>query len=354
MRARELFRRGLGAGPAGRRALVHRPVRAPARLSTARARGWPGAARSRWGASHGMETPHVAHLRGRGAQGQGVPAARRRGRPRRARRAPAARDEPARLRRPPRLDPRHGHPPRERRRRDEAGRRRRGPGRHGVPAVPVPPPPGHEPGVAALPAPDPRPASTRPRRTRRRAAAHGTAPARAPSHHARTPPATPTAPQPVHPAFWPRAELVARVRGGRPTLPGPPRHRAGRLRAAVVVVRRVQPRGNRAAQLVRTRSTRSAGPRRRDGQTRHAASRTPGPRPQSAWPTSTGSLTSVTPNASRHPVAHLTRQGRHVGCRRAAPVGHGQGVLGRQRRRARAARSPWGTRPARSARRRWS
>jgi hypothetical protein len=74
-------------------------------------------------------------------------------------------------------------------------------------------PPDHEPGVAAQPRPDPAPdydTGPPPGATSSRSQPAGpTTPDR---QH--LPAADPPAPQPVHPAFWPRAELIARVRGG--------------------------------------------------------------------------------------------------------------------------------------------
>ena len=71
-------------------------------------------------------------------------------------------------------------------------------------------PPSHEPGVAALPAPD----SPDPPDSPAEPSA-STAPTPGPGNEAAaSPDDPPSAPQPVHPAFWPRAELVARVRGG--------------------------------------------------------------------------------------------------------------------------------------------
>ena len=79
-------------------------------------------------------------------------------------------------------------------------------------------PPHHEPGAVAQarpdPAPhgatsalpDPPPPSIQPRRA--------TTPGDAPD-----PRSDPPGPLPVHPAFWPRAELIARVRGGRRRFP---------------------------------------------------------------------------------------------------------------------------------------
>ena len=81
-------------------------------------------------------------------------------------------------------------------------------------------PPAAEPGAAALPAPD-SPDPTDP-------ISHPSAPDGATAPHDRTnerqtpPGATPDTaptPQPVHPAYWPRAELIARVRGGRRRFP---------------------------------------------------------------------------------------------------------------------------------------
>ena len=78
-------------------------------------------------------------------------------------------------------------------------------------------PPHHEPGVAAQPRPDPAPdgATSAPPGASPSPLQGGVAtPARDPD-----PPAGPPTPQPVHPAFWPRAELIARVRGGRRRFP---------------------------------------------------------------------------------------------------------------------------------------
>jgi hypothetical protein len=77
-------------------------------------------------------------------------------------------------------------------------------------------PPGHEPGVAVLPAPDsphspdPPAADAEPPASTAPAPGPGDEPGASPG----SPDDSPTVPQPVHPAFWPRAELVARVRGG--------------------------------------------------------------------------------------------------------------------------------------------
>ena len=51
----------------------------------------------------------------------------------------------------------------------------------------------------------------------------------------------------------------------------------------------------------------------------------------SVSPTSTGSLTSVTPNRCVHAVAHLAREREQLGCAGAAAVGQRERVLGRER-----------------------
>ena len=73
-------------------------------------------------------------------------------------------------------------------------------------------PPGQEPGVAALPAPQPPDDGSAPRTP----IESPSDPEHGPTGSTASPGALPhpTPPQPVHPAFWPRAELVARVRGG--------------------------------------------------------------------------------------------------------------------------------------------
>ena len=69
-------------------------------------------------------------------------------------------------------------------------------------------PPSHEPGAAALPGTG---LTGLPCRAIR---VHRTSPRPGQRGPAPSPDDPPPAPQPVHPAFWPRAELVARVRGG--------------------------------------------------------------------------------------------------------------------------------------------
>jgi len=74
-------------------------------------------------------------------------------------------------------------------------------------------PPNHAPGVAAQPRPDPAPhhaTSPPPGATPSPPEPAGPMTPNRPG----TPATDPPAPQPVHPAFWPRAELIARVRGG--------------------------------------------------------------------------------------------------------------------------------------------
>ena len=126
----------------------------------------------------------------------------------------------------------------------------------------------------------------------------------------------------------------ARSRGRRfPATTSPSRSDAG---PTMVVVRRVQPRGQRMppdwyAPAVHPAPALGVVIPPPLGDHRPLAR----VQPQSVWPTSTGSLTRVTPKASCTPSRTVARQGRHVGCRRRPAVGHRQRVLGRQRRRAR-------------------
>ena len=84
-------------------------------------------------------------------------------------------------------------------------------------------PPAAEPGAAALPAPDSPDAADHTDPISHPSAPDGAAaPRTAPASGRRRPgqrPSTAPTPQPVHPAYWPRAELIARVRGGRRRFP---------------------------------------------------------------------------------------------------------------------------------------
>ncbi|HYN65928.1 MAG TPA: hypothetical protein VES93_03495 [Ornithinibacter sp.] len=80
-------------------------------------------------------------------------------------------------------------------------------------------PPGDEPGVAALPAPHGTAADSAPRATDPSPSDTDNEPITDPASPHAPLPQPPPQPQPVHPAFWPRAELVARVRGGRRRFP---------------------------------------------------------------------------------------------------------------------------------------
>jgi len=78
-------------------------------------------------------------------------------------------------------------------------------------------PPDGEPGAAALPTPDPVGLDTPPSEPEGATPPQNRAGGRQPPRA--TPPDDNPWPQPVHPAYWPRAELIARVRGGRRRFP---------------------------------------------------------------------------------------------------------------------------------------